>query len=92
MDQLSPSAVKERIETDEQRVGPLTRERSKGRVNLVDGAGVEQLYLQSHGASYRFNFALVILRIGRIDQHGHTRRCGHQLTQECEPFSRQLPG
>ena len=27
---------------------------------------------------------------GRIDEHGHTSGCGHQLTQELQPLCRQL--
>ena len=29
-------------------------------------------------------------RIGRIDEHGHTSGCGHQLTQELQPLCHQL--
>src|SRR5262245_30963432 len=90
VDQLSASAVKEWIETDEKGIRPLRRNCCEGCIDLADGAGVEEPDLQSHTPSYRFNFAFVILGIGRIDQHGHASRCGHQLTQEFQSFRRQL--
>ena len=55
-------------------------------------AGVEDLDLQPHGARSRFHVSQRDLgvSIGRIDEHGHSSGCGHQLTQELQPLCRQL--
>ena len=35
---------------------------------------------------------LGIPNLGRIDEHGHARRAGHQLSQQLEPFRRHFDG
>ena len=78
---------------DEKRVGPLAPKRRERRIDLAAGAGVEDLDLQPHGASSRLHVSqrgLGIRSIGRIDEHGNTSGCGHQLTQEFQPLCRQL--
>ena len=87
--------VKKGISAYEEGVGPLARKSCEGRIDFVAGAGVEDLNLQPHGARCRFHIPQCGLRAGgiaRIDEHGHTRGCGHQLTQEFQPLCRQLRG
>ena len=91
--QLETPAVEEGVGADEKGVGPLAHKSREGRIDLAAGAGVEDLDLQSHGAGSRFHVSqrdLGIPGIGRIDEHGHTSGCGHQLTQEFQPLCRQL--
>ena len=93
VDQLGTAAVQEGVETDEERIGPITPKRCEGCIDLTDSPGVEDLDLQPDGASRQFNVSqrgLGIRNIGRIDQHGHARGCGHQLAQELQPLRRQL--
>src|SRR5262249_47351571 len=62
---------------------------------LPAGAGVEDLDLQPHGASSGFHVSqrgLCRRGIARIDEHGNTNCCGHQLAQEFQPLCRQLRG
>ena len=91
--QLHTPADEKGVGADEERVGPLARKRCEGRIDLAAGAGVEDLDLQPHGAGGRFHVSqrgLGSRGIGRIDEHGHTGRSGHQLTQELQPLRRQL--
>ena len=91
--QLDTPAVEEGVAADEERVGPLAHKRCEGRIDLAAGAGVEDLDLQPHGASSRFHVSqrgLGSRSIGRIDEHGHTSGCGHQLAQQLQPLCRQL--
>jgi hypothetical protein len=65
----------------------------EGRVNLAAGAGVNDLDLQTDGASSRFHVSqcgFLSRSIGRIDEHGNTREAGYQLTQELQALCRQL--
>ena len=90
---MDPPAVEKGVAGDEKGVRPLAHKRCEGRIDLAAGAGVEDLDLQPHGASSRFHVsqcALGIRGIGRIDEHGHASRCGHQLTQELQPLCHQL--
>ena len=65
----------------------------EGRIDLATGAGIEHLDLQPHGARCRLHVSQRGLGSGdvsRIDEHGDTRRSGHQLTQQFQPLCRQL--
>ena len=93
MDQLDAPAVQESIAAHKKRVGPLAKKGCEGRVDLTASAGVEHLYLLSHGAGSRFQVSqggLGIGRICRIDEHGHASGCGHQQTQKFQPLCHQL--
>ena len=93
LDQLDTPAGEEGVGADEEGVGPLAHKSCEGRIDLAAGAGVEDLDLQPDGARSRFHVSqrgLGIRSIGRIDEHGHTSGCGHQLAQEFQPLCRQL--
>ena len=81
---LDPPAGEERVGGDEEGVGLVAHKRCEGRIDLAAGAGVKDLDLQPHGASSRFHVSHRRLSraTGRVDEHGHTRGCGHQLAQE----------
>ena len=90
--QLDPPAEQEGAAADEKRVGPLAPKRCEGRIDLAAGVGVDDLDLQSHGAgaaSTSLNMASAF-GDGRIDEHGDTSGCGHQLAQEFQPLRHQL--
>ncbi len=90
---LHAPSVEKYILADEEGVGSLAHKRCKGRVDLAACAGVDDLDLQSHRAGSRFHVSqcgLRVSRIRRIDEHGHTSHSGQQLTQELQPFCRQL--
>ena len=93
LDQLHTPGVEEGVAADEEGVGPLAHKSREGRIDLAAGAGIDDLDLQPHGAGSRFHVSqrgLGIRGIGRIDEHGHTSGCGHQLAQEFQPLCRQL--
>src|SRR5262249_4047230 len=82
-----------RAAADEERVGRRAHEGREGRIDLATGAGVEDLDLPPESARSWFHIpqdGLGVGRISRIDEYGHTSRCGHQLAQELEPFRRKL--
>jgi hypothetical protein len=57
------------------------------------GAGIENLDSQSHGASSQFHVSQRRFRscsVGRVDKHGNTSGCGHQLAQEFQALCHQL--
>jgi hypothetical protein len=90
---LETPAVEERVATDEEGVGSLAQKSREGCVDLATGAGAEDLDLQFHGTSSRFHVSqreLGIHCLGRIDEHGYTSGCGHQLTQKSQRLRRQL--
>src|SRR5499433_1777265 len=92
LDQLDATTVEEGIAADKKRVGPLAHESCEGRINLVAGAGVEDLDLQSNGARSRFHVSQYPIRIwgGRIDEHCYTSRSRHQFMQEFQLLCHQL--
>ena len=90
---LHPPADKKSILANEEGVRPLAPKSCEGCIDLRAGAGVEDLDLQSHGAGSGLHVSqrgLCARSIGRIDEHGNTRHCGHQLTQELQPLCCQL--
>jgi hypothetical protein len=93
LDQLDTPAVQERIARDEEGVGPLACKSREGRIDLADGADIEELDFHPERARNRLHVSHRGRRngrIGRIDEHGHTRHSGHQLTQELQPLRHQL--
>ena len=93
LDQLDTPAGEGRAGADEKGVGPLAHKSRECRIDLAAAAGVEDLDLQPHGAGGRLDVSqswTSVSRIGRIDEHGHTSRSGHQLAQEFQPLCRQL--
>src|SRR5215831_2838864 len=89
---LHPPTGEKRVGDNEERVGPLAYKSCEGRINLVDGAGVEDLDLQSNGARSRFHVSQNPIRIGggRIDEHCYTSRSRHQFMQEFQLLCHQL--
>ena len=82
--QLDTPADEEGVDADEKGVEPLAHKGRESRIDLAAGAGVEDLDLQSDGASSRLHVSQRGLGIGnvcRIDEHGHTNCPGHQLAQ-----------
>jgi hypothetical protein len=75
IDQLDTSAVEKGVATDEERIGPLPRKICEGRIDLADGAGVENLDLQPYGASSRF----------------HASPAGYQQSRFADACRRYLP-
>jgi hypothetical protein len=55
---LKPPAIEKCVGADEEGIGPLARDRRKCRIDLVAGAGVEDLDLQPNDASRRFDLFL----------------------------------
>src|SRR5262245_41743019 len=91
--QLKSPAVEKTILADENGDGPLAPQSWEGRIELAAGSGIEDLELLSHGACSRFHLSqrgFCIRSIGRIDEYGHARHSGHQLTQELQSLRRQL--
>jgi hypothetical protein len=87
------SVEREGVGADDEGVRSVARKRRKRGIDLADGAGVEDVDLQPHGASRRFHASQCRLgsrSIVRIDEHGHPRRTGHKLTQQLQPLRRQL--
>jgi hypothetical protein len=83
-DKLRGAGDEECIGGDEERIQALARKTGKGRIDLVDRTGVENLDLQTdgrggflHGLQCGFGGG----RIGRIDEHGKTNSLGHQVMQ-----------
>src|SRR5262245_35373253 len=92
MDHLDTPAGEKGVVADEEGVVPLAHNGYEGGIYLVAGGGVENLDLQSESARSRVN---VSQRgrgsgSGRINEHRNTRGCGHQLTQQFQPFCYQL--
>ena len=90
---LQPPADEKYILADKEGVGPLAHKSRECFIDFTAGTGVEDLDLQSDGAGSRFQVSqrrLRIQNVGRIDEHGHTSRPGHQLKQEFQPLRRQL--
>jgi hypothetical protein len=77
---------------DEEGVGPLAPKACEGCVDLSAGFGIEDLDLQPHGASSRFDVCHQGLGQwkGWIDQHGNTSGRGHHLAQQFQPLCRQF--
>jgi hypothetical protein len=91
--QLHAAAGEESVASDEEGIGTLAREGGKGRIDLADRRGVEDMDLQPEGTGnflHASQCSLGVCRIGRIDQHGNTNSLGHQLMQESQPLGDQL--
>jgi hypothetical protein len=93
VNQLDTPLVEKGAGADKRRIGALAHDSCEGRIDLAAGVSVEDLDLQPHGASRRFHVSqrrLGSFGIGRIDEHGNARGCGHQLTQKLQPLCDQL--
>src|SRR5262249_46309372 len=91
--QLGTPAIEKDVDVDENGVGPLAHKSGEGRIDLADGAGVEDLDLQAHSAAGRLHVSQRGLRsrtAGRIDEHDDTGRSGHHLSPEFQPLCGQL--
>src|SRR5262249_4109675 len=79
LDQLDAPADEKGIAADQEGVGALAHKRCESRIDLSAGAGVENLDLQSHGASSRFRFSHNrghgTRSVGRIDEYGNASSC-----------------
>src|SRR5262249_903893 len=71
---LHPPTGEKHVGDTEERGGPLAHKRCESRINLVAGAGVKDLDLQSNGARSRFHVSQHPIRIGggRIDEYCYT--------------------
>ena len=90
---LHAAAGQEGVVADEKGVGSFAHDRCKGCVDFAAGAGVDDLNLQSHGASSRLHVpqrGATNGRIHRIDEHGNASGSGHQLAQDFQPLCNQL--
>ena len=73
------------VARDEEGIGALARKAGKGRIDLADRTGVEDLDLQPNGGGGFLHLpqrGLGDRSIGRIDEHGNTNGLGHQVVQE----------
>src|SRR5258706_1748530 len=93
VDQLDTPAIEEAVAADENCVGPLAYKRCEGHIDLATGAGVEDLDLQSHGASSYFHIShrgVGSRSIGWIDEYRNSGGCGYQFSQDFQPSCSQL--
>src|SRR5262249_25003225 len=93
MNQLDTPAIEEGVDTDQKSIGPFTRKRCEGFVDLADCAGVDDLNLQSDSASCRFQVSQRRVDnrwVGWIDEHGNATSRRHYFTQKFQPFRRQF--
>src|SRR5262249_43894333 len=88
--QLDTPTGQEGVAGDEEGVGPLACKSCEGRIDLADGADVEELDLQSKSARNRLYISHHGLGAGGTDEYGHMRCSGHQLTQQLQPLRHQL--
>jgi hypothetical protein len=71
---------------------PTKSASGRSRPKVANAASISGLVLalrQPHGPSRDFHVShgcFGVRGIGRIDEHGHTSRFGHQLAQEFEPL------
>ena len=75
----------ERVGDDEKSVQPLAQKGSERRIDVADGAGVEDTDLQPEGARCRFNVFHIGLGtdgVDRVDQNGNASCSRHQLMQQ----------
>src|SRR5262245_61993125 len=84
---LDAPATEESVGGDEEGVGPVALEGSKGGLDLAAGARVEHSSLQSEGAC-RFRYfsqrGFGRRSIGRIDQYGNPHRFGYEVVQQTQ--------
>jgi hypothetical protein len=85
---LHPSAGEKNVVGDEKRVGASACKTCEDRIDLAAGAGVEEIGLQSHCASSRFDISNSGLNSGtdRTHEDGYTSDRRYQLAQEFQPF------
>ena len=91
--ELNAPGIEEAVGADEQRVGALARERGESGLDLVAGAGIEDLNLQRESVRGRLHVlqrGLGARGIGGIEQDGDTRSAGYQLAQQLQPFGHDL--
>src|SRR5262249_7227547 len=91
-DQLDTSADKKGATADEKRIGSIARKCCEGRIDVLAGAGIKGLDLQTHGARSRVHVSQYGLGVcvRRIDEHGDVTSCGYELAQQFQPFCYQL--
>src|SRR5262245_24890431 len=84
---LHPPAGEKGVAGDEECVGASTYKTCEGRIDFPAGAGIEDIRLQSHCASSRFDIAKGGLRseTSRTHDHGHMSN-RHQIPQELQPL------
>src|SRR5262249_37904811 len=90
---LDTPISEERVGDDEKGVQPLTQKGSECRIDVADGAGVEDVDLQPEGARGCFNVSRVgrgTDSIGRVDEDGNASCFRHQLMQQSQPLCGQL--
>src|SRR5262249_9389372 len=82
----------EGVAADGECVGPLACKRRENRIDLLAGAGAEDLDLKAHGTPSRFRIFHGRLSswISRIDEYGDARRSRCQLTQQFKALRHQL--
>src|SRR5262249_28833865 len=73
-------------------VGKSIKKSCESRIDLVAGAGVEDIDLKSHSAGSRFDVSQRDFRQGgaRIDEHSDTGDPRYQTDQKLQPFCGQL--
>src|SRR5262249_54152208 len=73
--QIARGGWKKAVVADEKSIGSFAHETCEGRIDLAAGAGVENLDLESQGASSRLHISqrdLCIRGIGWVDEHSNT--------------------
>src|SRR5262249_34315691 len=92
-DKLHGTADEKPVWSDEQGVGPLACKAGKGRINLADRRGVDDLDLQPKSVSGFLDdvqCGLGIGNIGRVNKYGNANNLGHQVVQEPQPLGYYL--
>jgi hypothetical protein len=91
--QLDAPVEQEGADTDEERIGSLVGKSSERRIDLADGAGVENLNLHPHrwGRSIQASQRrLSSRRTDRIDEHVNTNSSRQKITQEFQSLCHDL--
>jgi len=84
--ELRGANEKEPIGRDQKRINVHLGKPCKGRIDVGNGAGIQDIDLLSDGAGGGFNVTYLCLREGRVRVHenGDCRGVGTQLTQQPE--------
>jgi hypothetical protein len=86
--ELAHAIEKERIRRDQERIGAHLGEPCKSRIDIANGAGIQNIDLLSDAASGDLNVVHLHFGIGRVRVHENSdpRGVGPQLTQQPQPL------
>src|SRR5262249_16455251 len=86
--ELAGAIEKDRIRRDQERIGAHLGEPRKRRIDLANGAGIEDVDVLSDAAGGGLNVIHLHFGIGRawVYENSDRRRVGPQLTQQPQPL------